>query len=247
MHAAICEELLTQTGAGRAILTAAVRAMLSESQAKGGHATDAPLSSQQHRAHWLGLVRRCILDTDMDSHDAVLADLKAFGLQDSAGHLGSADGAVAHVREPEQLLLSSMLKAADISNVARPMSTSRAWAQRLSTEFRFEGDAERALGLRVTPMNDRHLRSSAPANLTSGFIRFVATPYYAAIAAAVPSLLRAMAADTTAAAPPCANANASVRCTGTGRTRPPCPVRPLRAAGGCRPWALRAAGGYLFF
>ena len=106
-----------------------------------------------------------------------------------------------------------MLKAADISNVARPMSASRAWAQRLSAEFRFEGDAERALGLPVTPMNDRHLRSSTPANLTSGFIRFVAAPYYGVLAAAVPGLLRAMAADTTAAAPPCANANASAHPT----------------------------------
>ena len=47
------------------------------------------------------------------------------------------------------------IKCADISNTTRPWATSSRWSQLVCQEFFAQGDAERALGLPVAPLNDR--------------------------------------------------------------------------------------------
>jgi hypothetical protein len=233
LHAALAEALLRGTDAGRALVASAAAAMAREESggARGGGA-------MARAEAWIATVRDCILDTDMGRHPALLARLRAAaaaggaGVGAGGGGGGGGGGAesnpalvaavVVQQAAPAasgsaaasvavQLTLSSMLKAADISNVARSAAVGRAWAERLSEEFRREGDAQKALAQRQQqepgqeqeqeqcgappPMCDRAALASGAAALSSGFIRFVAAPFFDAIAVAVPRLLHAERAE----------------------------------------------------
>ena len=54
------------------------------------------------------------------------------------------------------LILKMAIKCADIGNVTKGQSYATRWTDRVIQEFFEQGDAERSLGLPVTPMLDRH-------------------------------------------------------------------------------------------
>ena len=71
-------------------------------------------------------------------------------------------------------------KAADISNVTKPFDVSRLWGASVTEEFYRQGDAEKAAGGEVLPMNDRSLRTEL-AKGQLGFINFMARKYFTTI------------------------------------------------------------------
>ena len=82
------------------------------------------------------------------------------------------------------LLLKGLLKLADISNVARPWATARAWTARVADEMHAQGDAERAqLGEDApsAPMFDR-ARFRSLSHSSAGFVDFVAGALYEVLA-----------------------------------------------------------------
>jgi len=79
--------------------------------------------------------------------------------------------------EDRQFLLNVILHAADISNPVKPLDNYGKWSYRVIKEFFEQGDAERELGMTVSPMMD-----SATVNLAMSqinFIEFVVAPLYA--------------------------------------------------------------------
>ena len=79
--------------------------------------------------------------------------------------------------EDRQFLLNVILHAADISNPVKPLDNYGKWSYRVVKEFFEQGDAERELGMTVSPMMD-----SATVNLAMSqinFIEFVVAPLYA--------------------------------------------------------------------
>ena len=58
-------------------------------------------------------------------------------------------------RNAGRLLLSMLMKLADISNIARPTPLAHKWAEILTVEFFNQGDQERKRGLVQTPIFDR--------------------------------------------------------------------------------------------
>ena len=76
--------------------------------------------------------------------------------------------------------MDTILKMADISNVAKPHKVARRWASLVTEEFYRQGDAERLLGLEPIPNFDRRQGGSATALAQSqlGFIRFMVLPMY---------------------------------------------------------------------
>jgi hypothetical protein len=82
------------------------------------------------------------------------------------------------------LLMQWLLKCADISNVARPFASSRAWAARLADEFCAQGDVERARGLPVSSLCDRG--SCSVPKMSAGFIQFVALGAFRQLEAVLP-------------------------------------------------------------
>ena len=69
-----------------------------------------------------------------------------------------------------------LLQCADISNPCRLWPVSRLWSLRCCEEFFRQGDAERELGLPLTPFCDRF--NVTVAKLQTGFYRLVAEPLY---------------------------------------------------------------------
>ena len=84
----------------------------------------------------------------------------------------------------KQLAMELMVKCADISNVVKPTVVSRRWAVRVTDEFFRQGDAERAMGMDISPSCDR-LTTSRVA-LQTGFIDHLAGPLFTALANAFP-------------------------------------------------------------
>ena len=80
-----------------------------------------------------------------------------------------------------RLLLSMLMKLADISNISRPTYLAHKWADILLVEFFNQGDQERKLGLVQTPIFDREKTSLAA--LQAGFISGVGVPAFAKMAA----------------------------------------------------------------
>ena len=77
-----------------------------------------------------------------------------------------------------------MVKCADISNVVKAPAVARRWALCVTDEFFLQGDAERAMGMDVSPTCDRLANSRVA--LQTGFIDSLAGPLFTALAAAFP-------------------------------------------------------------
>ena len=132
-------------------------------------------------------VSKIILATDPTRHKEYLAHLQAFAARRAEDPAAEMD---------KQLAMELMVKCADISNVIKPTEVARRWALRVTDEFFQQGDAERSMGMEVSPTCDR-LATSRVA-LQTGFIDFLAGPLFTALAAAFPTAFQAPLAQLTA-------------------------------------------------
>jgi len=141
------------------------------------------------KAMILKLVTDLILATDMGQHQTLMTETRALissdrytsALAAAAGSAEAATDAPATDESDRLALLSAedsatlakyLLKCADISNIARPFSTSRVWAQRLKREFSEQGRLEQAHGLEVSPLNNVNDVRSAGADTDADSISF---------------------------------------------------------------------------
>ena len=132
------------------------------------------LSSSQYY-QFRSSVSQVILATDLTRHGEYLEHLKEF-----AARRTENPAAEMH----KQLAMELMVKCADISNVVKPTAVARRWALRVTEEFFLQGDAERTMGMDISPACDR-LATSRVA-LQTGFIDYFAGPLFTALAAAFP-------------------------------------------------------------
>eukprot|EP00756_Hemistasia_phaeocysticola_P031656 Hpha_TRINITY_DN16364_c3_g6::TRINITY_DN16364_c3_g6_i1::g.61119::m.61119/K13298/PDE11; dual 3',5'-cyclic-AMP and -GMP phosphodiesterase 11 len=107
-----------------------------------------------------------ILATDMARHNELSGEFTKLSM-----HYNPQDGG------QRRLLVQMLLKAGDISNITRPFEISRMWAQYVTAEFYYQGDAERHLGLDVTPMFDRQSKAEL-ATGQIGFMKGMGMPYF---------------------------------------------------------------------
>ena len=112
-----------------------------------------------------------ILKTDMAHHQTVCDEYKAM----------SERGYNVENDEDRRLLGGILLKAADLSNLAKPFNISRLWGIAITTEFYLQGDSERAEGKQVTPGYDRHTKVEL-AQGQINFIKFVGSKFYQTVA-----------------------------------------------------------------
>eukprot|EP01063_Lacrimia_lanifica_P009565 TRINITY_DN16528_c0_g1_i1.p1 TRINITY_DN16528_c0_g1~~TRINITY_DN16528_c0_g1_i1.p1 ORF type:complete len:852 (+),score=358.09 TRINITY_DN16528_c0_g1_i1:70-2625(+) len=112
-----------------------------------------------------------VLHTDMAKH----ADLtKAYTKMSEEGF---DKGNVDH----RKLLCGIIMKAADLSNLARPFNVSRLWGIAINTEFYLQGDSERASGKSVTPGFDRNTKQELAQGQVN-FIKFCGRGFFQAVA-----------------------------------------------------------------
>ena len=121
-------------------------------------------------------VSNIILATDIGRHKDYLVELQAF-----AARLAEDPA----VEMDKQMAMELMVKCADISNVIKPTGVARRWALRVTDEFFDQGDAERSMGMEISPTNDRLTKSRV--SLQVGFMDFLAAPLFASLAAAFPA------------------------------------------------------------
>nr|AAR88145.1 class I phosphodiesterase PDEB2 [Leishmania major] len=109
----------------------------------------------------------CVLATDMARH----GDLsRVFDDMAKAGY-DSND------QESRRLVMETLIKAGDVSNVTKPFETSRMWAMAVTEEFYRQGDMEKEKGVEVLPMFDRS-KNNELARGQIGFIDFVAGKFF---------------------------------------------------------------------
>ncbi|KAI7101045.1 HD-domain/PDEase-like protein [Hortaea werneckii] len=155
--------------------------------------------SQLLRRHWPALsaangfrtaLISNILATDMQRHFeymSKLAELKQ-KIEDSEQSLSDwNDKDCAYARE---LMMALLMKAADISNVARPFEISSNWAQILMTEFSRQGELESELGIPTClfggPPNKED--SLAAAQSQKGFMGLFGHPLFSDMTQVMPSV-----------------------------------------------------------
>jgi hypothetical protein len=132
------------------------------------------LSSAQYY-HFRSSVSKIILATDMTRHNEYVKNLQEFAVRRAEDPAVEID---------KQLAMELMVKCADISNVVKPVAVARRWALRITDEFFLQGNAERAMGMDISPTCDRF--SISRVELQTGFIDHVAAPLFTLFAAAFP-------------------------------------------------------------
>lgn len=145
-----------------------------------------------------------ILSTDMAHHQALIKELLALHnthrgvfeqrdrvakqLHGRASFRSGAHGELDIFAQPDnqRLLMKALLHLADVGNVWKPWEVAQAWAEVCLKEFFAQGDQEKALGIPVQFLNDRHKVDKAESQI--GFIEYFIVPLVAAEAALWPPL-----------------------------------------------------------
>eukprot|EP00927_Polykrikos_kofoidii_P042836 TRINITY_DN36884_c0_g1_i1.p1 TRINITY_DN36884_c0_g1~~TRINITY_DN36884_c0_g1_i1.p1 ORF type:complete len:551 (-),score=81.21 TRINITY_DN36884_c0_g1_i1:122-1774(-) len=120
-----------------------------------------------------------VLGTDMAQHFKMLGEFRELLAK--------------HRQVPEEwhdndsamyVLRSMVLHCADISNQAKPMSLAQQWTARVLLECFAQGDAEKELGLPVSPLCDRSTTDIPDSQ--AGFIQFIVQPSFELLTLLVP-------------------------------------------------------------
>lgn len=98
-------------------------------------------------------VQSMVLHTDMRTHMAGMSQM-----EETLAQKRATGGAFDLASKPadRQLLLDTVLHAADLGNPAKPLRLGLTWARLIMIEYFSQGDAERDAGLPISPMCDRN-------------------------------------------------------------------------------------------
>ncbi|KAK9868656.1 hypothetical protein WJX84_004455 [Apatococcus fuscideae] len=146
-----------------------------------------------------------ILGTDMKKHFSTLSRFQAIVPRKTLGPEGSCGfawpgvpdanpmlcqnpdpGSLASLPPDQKLLVAQVaLKAADIAHLAAPRAVHQRWTSQLTEEFFLQGDRERALDLKISPLMDR-ADSAGMVKSQVGFFEIVALPIFRAYRQLIP-------------------------------------------------------------
>ncbi|KAK9804098.1 hypothetical protein WJX73_007221 [Symbiochloris irregularis] len=132
---------------------------------------------------------KLILGTDMKQHFSIVSRFQGALRAGVFDHLKrpSFDHSANKLSTEHMLLtIQVALKCADLGHVTLPWTQHRDWVQRLQLEFFEQGDRERAAGLPVSALMDRHKGSELSGGQV-GFFEVVALPMLRSLAAVVPA------------------------------------------------------------
>eukprot|EP00002_Diphylleia_rotans_P031051 TRINITY_DN6427_c0_g3_i2.p1 TRINITY_DN6427_c0_g3~~TRINITY_DN6427_c0_g3_i2.p1 ORF type:complete len:1199 (+),score=259.76 TRINITY_DN6427_c0_g3_i2:172-3768(+) len=132
------------------------------------------LTSEQYRTA-RKIIIDIILSTDMSVHFEICSKLSA---------RLNTQPFFRDTLEDQILLMSVILHAADISNVAKPPEISKIWGDKVLEEFLLQGDQERSKGLPISPYMDRN--NTSQAKMILGFIDFMVMPLFNSLFAMSP-------------------------------------------------------------
>lgn len=127
----------------------------------------------------------------MTYHSKFLTNLKnkiaIAGISDGKNiHKLIEDNDVSKKFDNQQLILSNILHAADISNPIKLPSIYRSWVDRVFVEFFNQGDCEKKENLPISLLCDRSTTDICKSQV--GFIKFVVRPTFETLRLLVPEI-----------------------------------------------------------
>ena len=125
------------------------------------------------------MVIHAVLGTDMAMHFEELGALRSRIANEERPFPDPDD------RLDKLTMMRVMLHSSDISNPTKELTLYVPWVQRVLTEYFDQGDRERELGLPVSMFMDRSTTNIAKCQM--GFMDFVVTPMFEAVAMAIPT------------------------------------------------------------
>jgi len=130
-----------------------------------------------------------VLSTDMGLHNKIINQFKQRhkDLEGDGGEKKPREDIWRRL-EDRRLVLSIVLKMADISNCARPLNLYKGWASRIADEFYLQGDLEREMGIALSPFMDRNKHDTDFPKGQTSFMRFIAIPLFEAGAEFLPKM-----------------------------------------------------------
>lgn len=155
--------------------------------------------SQLLRRHWPKLATisgfrstmvSTILATDMQRHFDYMSQLGELKEKVSSNDVAMEDWSDKDKEHTRELVMAILMKAADISNVARPFDVSATWARILMDEFARQGELEAELNLPTClfggPPNKEDMLAAAQSQ--RGFMSLFGSPLFSGIAEIMPSV-----------------------------------------------------------
>lgn len=137
--------------------------------------------SSSKRKHIRETIISMIIATDMQLHNEIFGEFKA---RNELGEMKIIDNL--SKKEGIRLCLRISIKMADVSNPARPTHIYLEWAKRLCVELYNQGDRERELNLKISPLMDRRLPTVQTGQ--KAFIQHIIDPMYSAFAELLPKM-----------------------------------------------------------
>jgi hypothetical protein len=134
--------------------------------------------SKSRRADMRECVIHAVLGTDMAVHFEELGSFRARIANEDHPFPDPSD------RMDKLAIMRIVLHSSDISNPTKDLRFYNLWVERVLTEYFEQGDRERKLGMPISMFMDRFTTNIAKNQL--GFIDFVVTPLYEAVALAIP-------------------------------------------------------------
>ncbi|KAK6435337.1 3',5'-cyclic-nucleotide phosphodiesterase [Oleoguttula sp. CCFEE 5521] len=155
--------------------------------------------TQLLRRHWPSLTKipnfrssmiSNILATDMQRHFEYMATLGELKTKHANGKQSLDQWSDKDREHARELMMALLMKAADISNVARPFAVSSQWAKVLISEFARQGELEQELGIPTClfggPPNKDDVLSAAQSQ--KGFMNLFGFPLFQGISEIIPSV-----------------------------------------------------------
>ncbi|XP_055587772.1 cAMP-specific 3',5'-cyclic phosphodiesterase isoform X6 [Uranotaenia lowii] len=128
---------------------------------------------KKQRQTFRKMVIDMVLSTDMSKHMSLLADLKT--MVETKKVAGSGVLLLDNYTDRIQVL-ENMVHCADLSNPTKPLPLYKKWVSLLMEEFFQQGDKERAAGMDISPMCDRHNATIEKSQV--GFIDYIVHPLW---------------------------------------------------------------------
>ncbi|XP_053695012.1 cAMP-specific 3',5'-cyclic phosphodiesterase-like [Sabethes cyaneus] len=128
---------------------------------------------KKQRQTFRKMVIDMVLSTDMSKHMTLLADLKT--MVETKKVAGSGVLLLDNYTDRIQVL-ENMVHCADLSNPTKPLPLYKKWVSLLMEEFFLQGDKERAAGMDISPMCDRHNATIEKSQV--GFIDYIVHPLW---------------------------------------------------------------------
>lgn len=131
-----------------------------------------------------------ILATDMQRHFEYMTNLADLKQKFKKGDGNIDDWSDKDLQQSRELTMSLLMKAADISNVARPYDVSATWAKILMDEFSRQGELEAELQIPTCLFGGPPVRGDvlAAAQSQTGFINLFGFPLFQGIAEVLPGM-----------------------------------------------------------